>query len=177
MLEVMAGAKGPIVKTIVLPPADGETAYHSGDPRQENRPMAQKITGGCLCGAVRYTISGDIIFSGKCYCEDCRKGGSTGHSSVLAVPQQAVSITGKLTEFKKPGGSGQSIARRFCPVCGSRIAAMADVMPGVVMITASTLDDPEQYVTQMSVFTSRAPSWDRPPAGLPAFAEMPPAQG
>ena len=35
--------------------------------------MAQTLTGGCLCGAVRYKISADPIFSGKCYCEDCRK--------------------------------------------------------------------------------------------------------
>jgi hypothetical protein len=138
--------------------------------------MAQNITGGCLCGAVRYSISGDVIFSGKCYCEDCRKGGSTGHSSVLAVPEQAVSITGKLTEFQKAGGSGQPMKRRFCPICGSRISAVASVMPGVVMITASTLDNPEQFVTQMSVFASRAPSWDQPPAGSPAFPEMPPPQ-
>ena len=138
--------------------------------------MAQTLTGGCLCGAVRYKITGDLIFSGKCYCEDCRKGGSTGHSSVLAVPEATVSITGKLTEFKKNGSSGQPITRRFCPVCGSRISAMATVMPGVMMITASTLDEPEKFVTQMSVFASRAPRGDQPPAGAPAFPEMPPQQ-
>jgi hypothetical protein len=47
-------------------------------------------------------------------------------------------------------------------------------MPGVMMITASSLDDPEQFVSQMSVYTSRAPSWDRPPADAPSFPEMPP---
>ena len=40
-----------------------------------------------------------------------------------------------------------------------------------------SVDDPEKFVSQMSVFASRAPSWDRPPAGTPAFAEMPPPQG
>jgi hypothetical protein len=136
--------------------------------------MAQTLTGGCLCGAVRYRISGDLLFSGKCYCEDCRKTSGTGHNSVVAVPESAVSITGKLTEYTKAGGSGQPITRRFCPTCGSRIAGVAAVMPGVMMITASTLDDPEQFASQMSVFTSRAPSWDRPPADTPAFPEMPP---
>jgi hypothetical protein len=134
------------------------------------------LTGGCLCGAVRYTITGDTIFSGKCYCEDCRKTSGTGHGSVFAVPESAVTVTGKLTEYKKDGGSGQPITRRFCPVCGSKISATAAVMPGVMMITASTLDDPTKFVHQMSVYASRAPSWDQPPAGVPAFAEMPPAQ-
>ncbi len=134
------------------------------------------LTGGCLCGAVRYTVSGDMIFSGKCYCDDCRKTSGTGHGSVFAVPESAVTVTGKLTEYKKDGGSGQPITRRFCPVCGSKISATAAVMPGVMMITASTLDDPTKFVHQMSVYASRAPSWDQPPAGVPAFAEMPPPQ-
>ena len=86
--------------------------------------MAQTLTGGCLCGAVRYKISGDQIFSGRCYCNDCRKTSGTGHSAVLAVAEQAVSITGKLTDYTKPGGSGQAFTRRFCPVCGSRVAGV-----------------------------------------------------
>jgi hypothetical protein len=136
--------------------------------------MAQTLTGGCLCGAVRYKVTADMIFSGKCYCEDCRKTSSSGHGSVYAVPEQSVSITGKLTEYKKKGGSGQPITRRFCPVCGSRISATAEVMPGVMLITASTLDDPSQFTSQMSIYTSRAPAWDRPPADSPMFPEMPP---
>jgi hypothetical protein len=93
---------------------------------------------------------------------------------VYAVPEASVSVTGKLTEYKKTGGSGQPITRRFCPVCGSKITTTASVMPGVLLITASSLDDPEQFTSQMSIFTSRAPAWDRPPADSPSFPEMPP---
>lgn len=139
--------------------------------------MAEKLTGGCLCGAVRYEITGDLIFSGKCYCNDCRKSGGTGHSAVLAVPDQAIKITGKVTEYKKAGGSGQPITRGFCPVCGSRLTSVASVMPGVTMVVAGTLDNPEQFVSQMSVYASRAPSWDQPQVGTVTFAEMPPPQG
>src|SRR4029079_14559474 len=99
---------------------------------------------------------GDLIFSGKCYCEDCRKSGSRGHSSVLAVPEPAVSMTGKLTEFKKASTSGQPITRKFCPLCGSRISSAAAVMPGVLMINASSLDDPQVFVNQESVVAVRA---------------------
>jgi hypothetical protein len=144
--------------------------------RTENSNMARTLTGGCLCGAVRYTVSADTIFAGKCYCEDCRKTSGTGHSSVFAVPSPAVSITGKLTEYTKSGGSGQPMTRGFCPTCGSRITGVAAVMPGVTMLTASSLDDPEQFVSQMSIYCSRAPGWDRPPADAPVFPEMPPAQ-
>ena len=54
--------------------------------------MAQALTGGCLCGAVRYKVSGDQIFSGRCYCNDCRKTSGTGHNAVLAVAEQGVCV-------------------------------------------------------------------------------------
>lgn len=136
--------------------------------------MAKKLTGGCHCGAVRYEISAEPLFSGNCYCEDCRKVGGTGHSSVFAVPEPAVSIKGKLTEYKIKGGSGQPIARRFCPTCGSRVTATASAMPGVLLVTASSLDDPESFVVQMSIFAAQAPSWDRPPTSTPVFPGSPP---
>ncbi|HEX6997196.1 MAG TPA: GFA family protein [Gammaproteobacteria bacterium] len=137
--------------------------------------MARTFTGGCLCGAVRYTVSADPIFAGKCYCEDCRKTTGTGHGSVFAVPSSAVQLTGKLTEYTKPGGSGQPMTRGFCPTCGSRITGVAAAMPGVTLLMAGSLDDPEQFTSQMSIFCSRAPSWDRPPAETPTFPEMPPS--
>ena len=55
-------------------------------------------------------------------------------------------MTGKLTEFKKNGTSGQPITRKFCPTCGSRISSSAAAMPGVLMINASSLDEPEKFV-------------------------------
>ena|SRR5688572_30168382 len=136
--------------------------------------MAKKLTGGCHCGAVRYEISAEPLFSGNCYCEDCRKVGSTGHSSVFAVPEPAVSIKGKLTEYKINGGSGQPITRRFCPKCGSRVTTTASVMPGVLLVMASSLDDPESFVLQMSIYAAQAPSWDRPPTSAPVFPGSPP---
>ena len=136
--------------------------------------MSESMTGGCLCGAVRYTVSGEAIFAGRCYCEDCRKTSGSGHTAMVAFPEAAVSIEGALTDYTKNGGSGQPITRRFCPTCGSRVVAVASVLPGMVMIAASTLDQPEKFSSQMSVYASRAPSWDKPPADAPAFPEMPP---
>ncbi len=136
--------------------------------------MARDYTGRCLCGAVRYTIKSDALFAGRCYCDDCRRVSGSGHNAVIGFPEEAVSITGRLTEYTTIGGSGQPITRRFCPTCSSRIAGRADVMPGVTMITASSLDDPSLFVSQMSVFTAQATSWDPPPADSPAFPGMPP---
>jgi len=130
-------------------------------------------TGKCLCGAVSYEASGDPVFGGNCYCADCRKT-SGSHSAVMAYPAPAVKISGSVKEYTSRGDSGGNVTRGFCPNCGSQMYSKADGMPGVVMLKAGSLDDPEHYKPAMSIYASRAPSWDQPPASLPSFPEMPP---
>lgn len=138
--------------------------------------MSKTLTGGCLCKAVRYEISTEPAFCGRCYCEDCRRVGGTGHVAVMAVEQSGISVKGELAGYSMQGGSGKTITRHFCPTCGSRIYTSIEVMPGTLMVTASSLDDPEAFSSQMSIYVSHAPSWDQPPAGETCFAEMPPPQ-
>ena len=129
-------------------------------------------SGGCLCGAVRYELSAPQLFGGFCHCVDCRKT-SSSHSASMAVPEAALKITGETRSFSSVGGSGNPVTRVFCPNCGTGILSKG-VRPGVVMLKAGTLDDPEHFKPMAAIYVSRAPSWDKPPQGLPAFAEMPP---
>jgi hypothetical protein len=133
------------------------------------------MTGGCLCGAVRYEITAEPLFSGKCYCEDCRRGSAgAAHVNVMAIPAAGLKLTGDTTGYAKTGGSGQLITRRFCPTCGSGVYSEPDHLRGLLLVRASTLDDPEAYTPQSAIYASRAPSWDKPPPGLPTFPEGPP---
>jgi len=131
-----------------------------------------KVTGGCLCGAVRYELNAPMLFGGFCYCNDCRK--ATGsHSASMGVPLDALTVTGETRDYSRPGDSGGTVTRKFCPQCGSGVYSSGS-RPGVVMLKAGTLDDPENFKPMASVYASRAPSWDKPRDGLPAFPEMPP---
>ena len=130
------------------------------------------VTGGCLCGAVRYELTGPMLFGGFCYCVDCRKS-SGSHSASMAVPEAALAVTGETREFTTTGDSGNPVTRVFCPNCGSPILSKG-VRPGVVMLKAGTLDDPEQFKPMASIYVTRAPSWDKPREGLPIFDGMPP---
>lgn len=130
------------------------------------------VTGGCLCGAVRYELNAPMLFGGFCYCTDCRKS-SGSHSASMGVPEAALKISGETREFSTMGDSGNAVTRVFCPNCGSPIVSKG-ARPGVVMLKAGTLDDPEHFKPMASVYASRAPSWDKPREGLPVFPEMPP---
>ncbi len=45
--------------------------------------MSERVLNGhCLCGAVRYEAWGEPLFSGFCYCEDCRRASGAGASPI-----------------------------------------------------------------------------------------------
>jgi hypothetical protein len=132
-----------------------------------------QITGGCLCGKVRYSADVEPAFVGVCHCRDCQKFSGSAFSIVVAVPEPALSVEGELSAFSKPGDSGQAIERRFCPVCGSGIADSASVMPGVVMLNAGTLDDASWVKPGMQIFCDSAQPWVQLGGDLKRFARMP----
>jgi hypothetical protein len=90
------------------------------------------------------------------------------------VPQQSVSLTGETRGYSRPADSGKVVTRHFCPTCGAPVFSLNAGMPGMMFLRASSLDDVEVFKPQMHVYASRAASWDRPTAGLPAFDVMPP---
>lgn len=140
------------------------------------REDSMDIAGGCFCGAVRYTFSGDAMLAGHCQCTRCRKGSGTGHSSFLAAPENGFKLTGELTFYEAPADSGNMVSRGFCPTCGSNVLARNSGMPGIVFLLASTFDDPALFKPQFAVFTDYGANWDHLDPALPAFARMPPPE-
>lgn len=129
------------------------------------------MTGGCLCGAVRYEVSAKPLYGALCYCEDCRRLTSS-HSSLTFVPKKALKVAGPLSEYSRVSVSGNVVARFFCPTCGAGIYSQGS-LPGVAILKAGTLDDAESFQPEAAVFTSRAPHWDKPADSLKHFPEAP----
>lgn len=137
--------------------------------------MPSGFSGGCLCGAVRFTCSADPVMSGHCHCTDCRKSSGTGHCTHVMVPAAAFAVSGDVTFYSRPADSGNLVTRGFCGICGSPLFSRNSAMPDLVFPRASVLDNPDLVAPQMIVYADRAPAWDRMDPALPAFATMPPA--
>ena len=75
-------------------------------------------TGGCLCGAVRYEISGDIQAPSACHCSQCRK--TSGHYWAGASVKHDVFTLTK-TDGLKWFDSSDWAKRGFCCECGSSL--------------------------------------------------------
>jgi hypothetical protein len=134
----------------------------------------KKITGGCLCGAVRYEITGDSMMAGHCHCIDCRKASGAPHATFAGFPTDKVKLTGKVKTFRTKADSGMMSSRSFCPECGSWVIGSPESVPGITAVTISTFDDPEAVVPQMRFYDKRRISWDTVDPALIAFPAMPP---
>ncbi len=137
--------------------------------------MSVVFSGGCLCGKARYTSSTTPQIAAHCHCEDCRKSSGTGHCTHLMVQSDAFAISGPLSSFSKQVDSGNQVERFFCSNCGSALYSTNSSMPNLAFPRASSLDDPEIATPQMTVYASRAASWDPIAADLPFYPEMPPS--
>lgn len=72
--------------------------------------------GSCLCGQVRYTVTGPLRPVVACHCRQCRK--TSGHFvAATSAPRDMVEVTGEVTWFH----ASDTARRGFCGICGSSL--------------------------------------------------------
>ena len=132
-----------------------------------------EITGGCLCGAVRYRVTAEPITTRACWCRLCQYVGAGSGTVNVAFPAAAVAISGTLSDYRSVADSGSVMHRCFCPVCGTPVTSAAESRPHAVFVRAGTLDDPEIAAPTMTVWIDAAPSWACIDVELPAVEGQP----
>ena len=136
--------------------------------------MTQPYTGGCACGAIRYTTQHAPVFQNHCQCRDCQRRSGSGHGSYLTFPVRAeMTITGKATQWEVAGDSGNVKVHVFCPVCGTPVFLTFVAMPDLIAVAASSLDEPGRFAPQALTYSVHGLVWDAIDPSLPAFERMP----
>jgi len=106
-----------------------------------------RVTGGCLCGAVRIEATERPNRVGLCHCLDCRKHtGSLFHASAI-FPEKAVTVTGETRAFN---------GRSFCPRCGSSVFGRGE---DEIEVSLGALDAPDQFTPTYELWTVRRENW------------------
>jgi len=121
--------------------------------------MDAQLQGGCLCGAVRYTLTQAPNYVYFCHCRDCQLESGSPFVTDMNVDRHAVQITGPLTRYVRTGDSGKSIHRNFCSLCGTTVYTEFDVDPDHVSIKACSLDDPSGLKPDRHLFIIRKQPW------------------
>ena len=114
-------------------------------------------TGGCLCGAVRYSVRGDPVHVRRCHCTDCRKESGSAFTVYAQWPVEAFELSGEISSYD---------GRGFCPRCGSRLLDTADPDDTLIEIRIGSLDEaPFELKPEDEIWVKRRESWIPPVEG------------
>ena len=133
------------------------------------------VTGGCLCGEIRYEARGEILAAGLCYCSVCQRlaGGGPNYALLLS-PFEISVIEGKTSVFRSAGGSGAMVERHFCGNCGAHLFGQGGAYADTLRIKAGSLDNPSLFQPMAQLWTSSAQSWHHLNPNLQTFERNPP---
>jgi len=132
-----------------------------------------EITGGCLCGAVRYTAEVDSPSATICHCRDCQKFTGSAFAALVLAPKTGFTMTGPAKTHTGTGGSGLPILRHFCSECGSSLVEEPGTRPGMVIINVGTFDDPSTVSPAREIFRDDGFPWVEVHGDMPRFAKRP----
>jgi hypothetical protein len=130
------------------------------------------LHGGCLCGGVRYEISGKLGETGLCHCSMCRK----NSGSAFMACTQVASKDFKWTKGENLLGSYESspgAKRMFCKNCGSPVAGGGESMKDSLFLYLSSLDEDPGMRPQAHIFVGSKAPWFEITDQLPQFKEFP----
>jgi hypothetical protein len=125
-------------------------------------------TGRCLCGAVTYELSGDLIATAVCHCDHCQRQSGGAFSVNLIAHESQLAVSGELKTYEERGELGDDVyvRRKFCPSCGSPIVSELAKSAGVIAVKAGTLDDKSGVQPNVEAWCVDKQPW----VSLPAMA-------
>jgi hypothetical protein len=132
----------------------------------------EELAGSCLCGAVRYTATGEVARFYHCHCSRCRKATGTGHASNLFVKGSLAVLSGEdqIASYKPP--EAERFATAFCRTCGSCLPRFIEKI-GMVFIPAGSLDVEPATSPQARIYTGSRAAWSCDATTLPEFSDQP----
>jgi len=129
--------------------------------------------GGCVCGAVRYQVSGAPVVATVCHCSFCRRRLASAFALLASFKEDAVTfLKGELREVEhRSDESGRWLRMRFCPQCGTTLAHTAELRPGLMTIAAGTFDDSSWFDIDRHIWVRSKLPWVSIPPGVATYDE------
>ena len=119
--------------------------------------------GGCLCGAIRYRLSGQPLSSVICHCVTCRRASGAPSVAWLTFERRQLEF---LSEQPQAYRSSPEVVRRFCATCGSALSYEHANSAGTIDITTLTLDEPNRFPPDQEVWLEHKIPWQPVNSGL-----------
>jgi hypothetical protein len=132
--------------------------------------MAEELTGGCSCGAVRYRLSSGPMFVNCCHCKDCQR--QTGSAFVLNAVIEADRVellSGSPEPVTMPTESGRAHDIYRCAACKIAVWSTYGGVTKIRFVRVGTLDEPSALPPGVHIYTRSKLPWMKLPEGVPAY--------
>jgi hypothetical protein len=130
--------------------------------------MTGTLEGGCLCGAIRYRLSGTIEESAYCHCRTCQRQSGAPVVAWFSIAPAAFAYT----KGNPKGYRASSRAtREFCGDCGTYLLFREDDPSASLGVNTATLDEPSLAPPTFHIWHESRISWFETADGFPRFAK------
>lgn len=131
--------------------------------------MAEKLEGGCACGAVRFRLKSEPMFVHCCHCLDCqRQTGSAFVLNALIETDRVEVLSGAPVAVPMPTDSGRPHDIYRCPLCQTAVWSDYGRRPALRFVRVGTLDRPSALRPDVHIFTRSKQPWVGLPPDVPA---------
>jgi hypothetical protein len=134
---------------------------------------ASAITGGCQCGACRYTISGLPPPVYACHCLECQHQSASAFGLSMPVDRGRLNLTGETACYTRRTDSGRLTDCHFCVRCGTRLYHQSQGNPEFVTVKGGTLDDTHTLRPVAHIWVSRKQPWVVLDPAVPNYETQP----
>jgi hypothetical protein len=125
--------------------------------------------GGCACGAIRYRLTSEPLFTHCCHCLNCqRQTGSAFVVNLLIEADRVELLAGEPKPVDVPRDQGRPQTIYRCPVCQVALFSRY-TRPDVLFVRGGTLDDPSSIAPDVHIYTRSKLDWVQLPESVPAF--------
>ena len=119
------------------------------------------LSGGCSCGAVRFTIARHL-FAHVCHCDACKKRTGSAYGVSVAIEDPDLEeFLGEVRTFTRIGETGNPVEYDFCPVCATTVRWRVAALRGRQVFAAGAFDTPSAFEMVGEMYAAESLPWAR----------------
>ncbi|MFT4581434.1 MAG: hypothetical protein ACI915_000166 [Gammaproteobacteria bacterium] len=128
------------------------------------------LSGGCICGKVRYEIKDGPLFVHACHCSDCQRFSGSAFVVLLGVAKADIDVLGDTSSVTNPTPSRSGYDAHYCASCATVIWSKYHFVDlPLIAVRGGTLDDPKLAPPAYHIFVKSKQPWVVLPSGTPVF--------
>lgn len=133
--------------------------------------MDETLSGGCLCGAVRFQVTEPPVAAGYCHCTRCQRRTGTAASAQARLAPGSLTIE-RGSDAIREWVPGTGNPKAYCGSCGAHLWSRSPTDPDVVNVRMGAFDADPGVRPSFRQYVAYAAVWEPiPDDGLERFQE------